>query len=327
MPDSIITKSYSISHPNGQLIGRVDLPGSKSISNRLLVLKQLYFPDLKIEGISDGEDTVRMQSCLNDKGNFIHVGEAGTVMRFLTALYSVMEHRETVLMGSPRMHERPIGILVESLKKLGVQIEYLERQGYPPVKIYGRKLDGGEVSLDAGVSSQFISALMMIAPSMSRGLTIKLQGLSISAPYIFMTARIMNELGFKVEVKPEGIRIASGVPHPKESYKVEADWSAASYWFLMAQLSERSEIYLPGLHYNSAQGDAQVTHHFFGLGVEAVYQGSGYHLKKLPDTKPLPDRINLVNTPDLAQSLSVAYAAADHPVELARIAVIEDQGD
>lgn len=308
---------YRLSHPTGRLIGRIDVPGSKSESNRLLMLRDLYFPDLEIEGLSDSEDTQSMLRCLKDRGNFIHVQEAGTVMRFLTAYYAIKEGDENILMGTSRMHERPVGVLVEALRQLGAEIEYLEKDGYPPIKIYGRDLKGGEIALDAGVSSQFISALMMIAPALESGLRIKLKGLSVSAPYIYLTSSLMRRLGFKVEVTGDEVIVMPGIPKmQKHTFRVEPDWSAVSYWFQMARLSPFSEIYLPGFLQQSLQGDAKVNGFFEPLGVQTQFMGPGIRLKK---ENRLPDRIkvNLLQNPDLAQTLVVTYAALGIPAEIA----------
>lgn len=311
-PDS---SYYRLSHPDKRVIGRISIPGSKSESNRILLLKHLYFPELQISGLSDSRDTQSMMRCLNDRGNFIHAGEAGTVMRFLTAFFAIRENREHVMMGSSRMHERPIGNLVEALQSLGAEIKYLEKEGYPPLKIFGKKLRGGEVALDAGISSQFISALMMIGPALEEGLRIRLKGLSISAPYIYMTANLMRRLGFDVKVNGEEVRIPPGVPASPQHFQVEPDWSAASYWFLIALLAQKSEIYLPGFAQYSLQGDANVSGYFDPLGVSAHYIGSGFRLRK-SEARRQNARINLIHNPDLAQTMSVAYAAMGISAEI-----------
>lgn len=306
---------YKISHPDRRLVGRVMIPGSKSESNRLLVLKHLYFPKLEILGLSDSEDTRKMQSCLEDRGNFLHVGDAGTVMRFLTAYLAICEGREYVLMGSRRMHERPVGNLVEALQSMGADIRYLEKEGYPPLKIFGRKLIGGQVSLDADISSQFISALMMIGPALKEGLTINLKGLSVSAPYIYMTANLMRRLGFVVRVTDNMVDVLPGVPNAPEKFHVEPDWSAASYWYLLVLLAEKAEIYLPGFNQHSLQGDAMVGGLFEPLGVNSHFIGSGFRLQKSENMDRMA-RINLLHNPDLAQTMAVAYAALNIKAEI-----------
>ena len=306
---------YRISHPDRRLVGRVSIPGSKSESNRLLILKNLYFPDLKVSGLSDSDDTSTMKTCLADRGNFIHVADAGTVMRFLTAFFAIREGREHVLMGSRRMHERPIGNLVEALQSLGAEIRYLEKEGYPPLKIFGRRLEGGEVALDAGISSQFISALMMIGPSLSQGLKINLKGLSISAPYIYMTANLMRRLGFVVRVSDNRVEVPPEIPQPPENFQVEPDWSAASYWYLLALLAEKAEIYLPGFNQYSLQGDAMVGGLFEPIGVSSHFIGSGFRLHKNEERETMA-HINLLHNPDLAQTMAVAYAALDIKAEI-----------
>lgn len=306
---------YKLSHPDQRLVGRVQIPGSKSESNRVLILKQLYFPQLEIKGLSDSGDTRSMLNCLNDQGNFIHVGDAGTAMRFLTAYFAICHDDENVLMGTARMHERPIGVLVNALRELGAEIRYLEKEGYPPIKIYGKKLAGGEVSLDSGISSQYISALMLIAPALEQGLKIRLRGLSVSAPYIYLTANLMRRLGFTVKVTSDEVVIPAGVPAPPASFQVEPDWSSASYWFLLSLLARESEIYLPGFLQNSMQGDAGVCGYFEPLGVTAHFIGAGFRLQKQLQ-KPEVARINLLHHPDLAQTMAVAYAALNIPAEI-----------
>lgn len=306
---------YRISHPDRRLVGRIGIPGSKSESNRLLVLNHLFFPQLRIQGLSDSEDTRRMQSCLADRGNFIHVADAGTVMRFLTAYFAIRDGREHVLMGSRRMHERPVGNLVEALQSMGADIRYLEKEGYPPLKIFGRRIVGGEVSLDAGISSQFISALMMIGPALKEGLKINLKGLSVSAPYIYMTANLMRRLGFVVRVSDSMVEVLPEVPDAPKEFHVEPDWSAASYWYLLVLLAEKAEIYLPGFNQHSLQGDAMVGGLFESLGVNSHFIGSGFRLQK-SDSIDKTARINLLHNPDLAQTMAVAYAALNMEAEI-----------
>lgn len=315
MSGSHHTHSIRISHTTRKVQGRMACPGSKSESNRVLVLQHLFFPDIQVEGLSDSQDTLTMSRCLADRGNFIHTGDAGTVMRFLTAYFAIRNGREHVLMGSSRMHERPVGNLVEALQSLGAEIRYLEKEGYPPLKIYGRTLAGGNVALDSSISSQFISALMMIGPALEKGLELRLTGLSVSAPYIYMTAGLMKRLGFSVSVSDTSVSIPPMKPMPTGAYMVEPDWSAASYWYLIALLAEQAEIYLPGFREQSLQGDSALKGLFEPMGVSSEFIGSGYRLHK-NDFQQREVRINLINNPDLAQTLAVAYAAKNIPAEI-----------
>lgn len=303
--------SIKLSHPTGKVIGKIQVPGSKSEANRLLVLRQLYFPNLEIKGLSSSRDTHILTRLLIDynKNNKLNAEDAGTAMRFATAFLASQEGQWT-LSGSERMHERPIGILVESLQKLGAEIEYLDEEGFPPLKITGQKLAGGEIEVDGSQSSQFISALMMIGPAMEEGLKIYIPGFSVSTPYIYLTANIMRKLGLKVTVLGEEIIIP---PKDQElmapqTFSIEPDWSAASYWYLIALLADKAEIYLPGFHQYSLQGDSFVANLFAPLGIDSHFIGAGFRLKKA-EIKQSEFDINLVHNPDLAQTMAVAFAA------------------
>lgn len=291
------------------------MPGSKSESNRLLLLKHLYFPQLGIDLLSDSRDTILMTQGLKSLERQIDVGDAGTAMRFLTAFYATQPGREVILSGTERMHERPIGILVEGLKRLGADIEYLKQEGFPPLKIRGAELQGGTLEVDGSVSSQFISALMMIGPGMKQGLQLQLKGFSVSAPYIYLTANLMRRLGFNVSVNGEFVDIEPLIPQPPEGLAVEPDWTAASYWFLISLLAENAEIYLPGFRQHSLQGDAFVSGLFEPLGVESHFIGSGFRLRK-GERQQEKFVINLIHNPDLAQTLAVAFAAKGIPARI-----------
>lgn len=308
-------KKLRLSHPTKKIIGKINIPGSKSESNRLLVLKHLYFPELSIQNLSDSRDASLMKKALSSKSHKINVGDAGTVMRFLTAFSSVNTNREVVLSGTDRMHERPVGILVDALRKLGAQVEYLDKEGFPPLKIIGKELSGGEIEINGSVSSQFISALMMIGPKMPQGLKLHLKGFSVSAPYIYLTANLMRRLGFEVHVNGETVWVGNKIPQSLQEITVEPDWSAASYWFLMVLLAQKAEIYLPGFRQYSLQGDAFVSGLFEPLGVESHFIGSGFRLKK-GEIKQERFSLNLIHNPDLAQTMAVAFAAKNIPAKI-----------
>lgn len=309
---------YRIHHPTKKLRGMLRLPGSKSESNRLLILKELYQPKLELKGLSESRDTLLMQKALKEylETDQIDVQDAGTAMRFLLAFLAAQATGEWVLSGTPRMHQRPIAVLVEALRKLGAKIDYLQEEGYPPLRIKGQSLRGGELWIDASLSSQYISALMMIAPRLAEGLSLKFRGASVSAPYIFLTANLMRSLGFTVFTLGDEVRVPPQTYSAgQKDYQVEADWSAASYWFAALSLAEEGEIYLPGFKQHSFQGDAILSQFFAPLGVEQVFIGSGIRIRK---AEPFPARrsLNLVANPDLAQSLAPAYAAHGVPIEL-----------
>ncbi|MEQ9261654.1 MAG: 3-phosphoshikimate 1-carboxyvinyltransferase [Owenweeksia sp.] len=305
-----------ITHPAKRVIGKVTIPGSKSESNRLLILRNLYFPDMPIIGLSDSRDTHTLLNALRSTSNVKDIGEAGTAMRFLTAWCAIQTGEEFSLLGTERMYERPLGVLVDALRQLGATIAYEGKEGYPPLRISGSSLKGGSVELDGGISSQFISALMMIGPALPEGLRLRMSGFSVSAPYIYLTANLMRRLGFRIQLSGEEIEIEHFIPEPPVSFQVEPDWSSASYWFLMGLLACETEIYLPGFRQYSLQGDAFVSGLFDPLGLESHYIGSGFRLKKgEPELREVYN-LSLVHNPDLAQTLAVAFAAMNIPATI-----------
>lgn len=301
-----------ISHPTKVIRARPQIPGSKSETNRILILKELYFHSLQIEGASSSNDSQVLARCLKDfrTNSELQVEDAGTAMRFLCAFLAVQKEGEWTLDGSARMRERPIGLLVSALRQMGAKIEYLQEEGFPPLKIKAADLKGGEYSIDGRISSQFISALMMIGPLLKEDLILRLQGFSVSAPYIHLSANIMRRLGLEVVVLGDEIKVKPLKRNkPLEPvFKVEGDWSAASYWFLITLLAKKAEVYLPGFRQFSLQGDSIVANLFAPLGVDANFIGPGFRLSK--SNMPLKGlALNLVQNPDLAQSFAVASAA------------------
>lgn len=288
----------------------IKLPASKSISNRALILKALSKSDFPIENLSDCDDTRVMIEAFSTDSNLFDIGAAGTSMRFLTAYLSQIPG-EWVITGSKRMQERPINILVEALNSLGAKIEYLNNAGYPPLKIKGSALDGGDIFLSGGVSSQFISALLMIAPTMIKGLNIHLEGDVISVPYIKLTLQMMSEFGVKANWENNIIRVPSEDYKPI-AYNVESDWSAASYWYEIAALADNASIELKGLFRESGQGDSKVADLFTDLGVNTQFTDNGVVLTKTGKvTKKLFH--NFVNEPDLAQTFVVTCCLRNIP--------------
>jgi len=244
------TKQLHITPENINL--RISLPASKSISNRALILNALAYSPYEIENLSDCDDTRVMVKALDSSDTIFDIGAAGTAMRFLTAFLSKTVG-EWVITGSERMKQRPIKLLVDALNKLGARIEYVEKEGFPPLRIFGSALTGGEIHLSGGVSSQYISALMMIAPYMQNGLKIILDGKIISKPYIEMTLKMMAEFGAIVRFKENEITIKPQNYKPIR-YKVESDWSAASYWYEILSILGKGEIFLKGLYENRFPG-------------------------------------------------------------------------
>lgn len=288
----------------------IQLPTSKSISNRALILNALSHSPYQIKNLSDCDDTKVMIDAFDTESNLIDVKAAGTAMRFLTAYLSRMPG-EWIITGTERMQERPINLLVDALESLGARIEYLGKLGYPPLKIKGSALDGGEIYLSGGVSSQFISALLMIAPTMSKGLVIHLEGEVISIPYIKLTLGMMAQFGVKASWEGDTIRIYPEEYRPVD-YTVEADWSAASYWYELASLSDQAEIKLEGLFQNSMQGDSKVAELFLDLGIDTRFVDGGVVLTK---TKRYTKKMfhNFVDEPDLAQTFAVTCCLENIP--------------
>ena len=303
----------------------IHLPASKSISNRALVLNALSggLPGL-LRNVSDCDDTTVMMEALflldveRREGAdcmlppIVNVKAAGTAMRFLTALLAVTPGTHTIT-GTERMQHRPIGVLVEALRSLGAQIEYTGEEGFPPLRITGTMLRGGEIELAGDVSSQYISALLMIAPKLLEGLTLRLKGNIVSRPYIDMTLAMMQEHGAKAQWTGRNTLCVEPQPYQPTPYAVEADWSAASYWFEMVLLSEKRDTtaVLHGLFNNSLQGDSAVREMFKKLSVSALTMDFGDDTKTcLIRNGRVPKQIELdfTKTPDLAQTLVVACA-------------------
>jgi len=283
---------------------RINLPASKSISNRALILDALAYSPYEIENLSDCDDTNVMVRALDSNDTTFDIGAAGTSMRFLTAFLSKTVG-EWVITGSERMKQRPIKLLVEALNYLGARIEYIEKPGYPPLRIVGSALIGGEIHLQGNVSSQYISALMMVAPTMLNGLKIVLEGKIISKPYIRMTIEMMGEYGVEVDFKENTIIIEPQEYHAI-TYKVESDWSAASYWYEILSLVGKGGIYLNGLNPNSYQGDSKVAELFTQLGVSTTFMSEGVLLT--PNTTETETEFleyDFTDQPDLAQTFAV----------------------
>lgn len=280
------------------------LPASKSISNRALILHALSQGNIIPSNLSDCDDTRVMTKALQTSSDYIDIMAAGTAMRFLTAYFSVTPGTRTIT-GTERMRQRPIGILVNALRSLGAQIEYLEKEGYPPLRITGSKLTGNSVELEGSVSSQYISALLMIGPTLESGLTLHLMGEIISRPYINLTIQLMKEFGGEVEWTSEDTITVQPGKYKDIPFTVESDWSAASYWYEMLALSpRRSAVELTGLFRNSYQGDSQCAKMFARIGVETEYTEDGIRLTKTENTVRTLE-MDFMETPDLAQTFVV----------------------
>ena len=298
--------NLKLDHKSKNCFGSITITGSKSESNRLLILKALY-PDLEIKNLSNSDDTQLTQKALRNNESIIDIHHAGTAMRFLTAFFSVKPDSEVVLTGSSRMQDRPIELLVEALRSLGAEIEYVNKKGFPPLKITGKKIDFSQVALPANISSQYISALMLIAPSLENGLEIDLIGETTSIPYIKMTQILLNNLGFKTFFNNNKIKISPADKITLNQWTVESDWSSASYFYSVVAIANASEITLESYYSESLQGDSDLVSIYNKIGVTTVFNNGSITLSKTPDfALPKVLDLDLRNTPDLAQTIAVS---------------------
>ncbi|MFC0877635.1 3-phosphoshikimate 1-carboxyvinyltransferase [Saccharicrinis sp. FJH2] len=300
---------YSITAPK-TIDARIVLPASKSISNRALIISGLSYSGIPVQNLSESDDTQVLLKALNSNSNVFDVGPAGTAMRFITAFLSKIMG-EWVVTGSERMKNRPIKILVDALNELGARIEYMEKEGYPPLKIYGSALYSKTLELEGNISSQYISALLMIGPTVQGGLTLKLKNKIISKPYIRMTLRMMEYFGVKAEWEGDTITIAQQNYKPREFF-VEPDWSAASYWYQMVSLVPGAKVEIPDLIKESYQGDSRCGELFEQLGVKTTYSDEGAVLENSGSTVEKLD-VDFVDQPDLAQTFVVTCALKGIP--------------
>ena len=289
----------------------IQLPSSKSISNRALIINALGNGTHHPENLSDCDDTRVMIRALNDDKETIDIMAAGTAMRFLTAYLSVTPGTR-IITGTERMQQRPIQVLVNALRELGADIEYVANDGFPPLRITGRELRKDTISLPGNVSSQYISALLMIAPVLTNGLTIRLTGDIISRPYINLTLQLMNDFGVRAEWTDDHRLKVEPQAYHSIPFFVESDWSAASYWYQIVALSKEAEVTLPGLFKDSYQGDSQVAGIFRSLGVETIYKDKAVILKKNGKSVERLD-YDFINQPDLAQTFVVTCALLNIP--------------
>lgn len=297
--------------PPSVVTATIQLPASKSISNRALIINVLGKGIYPPENLSDCDDTQVMIKALTEGKETIDIMAAGTAMRFLTAYLSVTPGERTIT-GTARMQQRPIQILVNALRELGAEIEYTRNEGYPPLRIKGAELKGNEITLKGNVSSQYISALLMIGPALKDGLTLHLSGEIISRPYINLTLQLMQDFGAKAAwTSPSSISVAPQL-YQSIPFKVENDWSAASYWYQIAALSPKAEIELLGLFHNSYQGDSRGAEVFSRLGITTEFTSQGVKLKK---TGKAPERLeeDFIDIPDLAQTFVVTCALLNIP--------------
>lgn len=285
---------------------KISVTGSKSESNRLLLLQALY-PNISIENLSKSDDTVVLKQALQSSSATIDIHHAGTAMRFLTAYYASKKGADVVLSGSQRMHERPIEILVTALKDLGANIQYLGEEGYPPLRIRGRKLEGKSVRLKANVSSQFISALLLIAPFLPNGLKLELEGTITSLPYINMTLALLQKINVETSFEQNTIKIFPKKEVSSTHFTVESDWSSASYFYGLVALSNNSKVTLTSYSEKSLQGDAALVSIYRNLGVQTVFSTSESEITLTKISEKIIDflSLDLSKTPDIAQTIAV----------------------
>ena len=307
------------------LPNEIQITGSKSESNRLLILQKL-FGNIEIKNISNSQDTKLLQKALNSDEKTIDIHHAGTAMRFLTSFFAVQEGVEKILTGSERMKQRPIKPLVEALKELGADIEYLENEGFPPLKIKGKKLEKNFVEIPADISSQFITSLILVGGKLENGLTINLLGEITSKPYIEMTLKLLSEIsGKSIILKDKTIQIPN-IKTQKTVFTVESDWSSASYFYSFSALN-RQKITLKNFNKNSLQGDSKITEiysQFFGI--DTIFNENQQEITLIPKSSfslPLSIQLNMNDCPDIAQTVCVTAAALKISFEIGGLVTLK----
>jgi len=299
--------SYLINHNNNSFSNSFEISGSKSESNRLLILNSIY-GNLKIDNLSNSDDTVILDKYITNLESHIDVHHAGTAMRFLTALLAIKTNKKFVITGSKRMKERPIKILVLALNKLGANISYFDKKGFPPLIIKGQEIFGGEISLSSNISSQYISALMLIAPILKNGLLINLEGKITSKPYLEMTLAILKKIGINCYFKNNIISIEHCSKINNSAISIESDWSSVSYFYSIVALSNAAELNIGTFYKSSIQGDVKLYEIYAKLGVETKFikSSSRILIKKINDfIKPDHIDLDLTENPDIAQTIAV----------------------
>ena len=296
-------KDLTLRHQSGNLHGRIQITGSKSESNRMLLLQALY-PKITLDNLSNSDDTVAMKSGLESDKNMVDIGHAGTSMRFLSAYYSTLENQEKILTGSSRMQERPIGVLVDALRQLGADISYLKNEGYPPLLIKGKRLTASEVRLSANISSQYITALMLIAPSLPDGLRLYLEGKITSTPYIEMTLSLLHKIGVDAIFSGQHIQVFPKKDITQITHAVESDWSSASYYFSMVALANEADVSLSTYKKDSLQGDRVLMDVYQQFGVKSSIENNTLALKK-QTMGSTHVQLDLSDAPDIAQTIAV----------------------
>lgn len=307
--------NYRIIAPR-RIEGEIDLPASKSISNRVLLLNALCATPGRLSNLAQCDDTDAVLSALGQPdASEVNIGAAGTAMRFLTAYFATREGRGVVIDGTERMRQRPIGVLVDALRQLGADIEYVEAEGYPPLKITGTRLRGGALTVSGSVSSQYITAILLIAPVIG-GIALTIEGEIMSRPYIDMTLALMARYGVKAEWRENVIHVPAG-EYTALDFTVEADWSAASYWWAMQAIVPQSRITLKGLELQSLQGDSRIAELMSQMGVTGNWCGRYLDLRSNGGVGCCCSTFaDLSGTPDIAQTLVVMLCLMGRPFRI-----------
>ncbi|WP_020532927.1 3-phosphoshikimate 1-carboxyvinyltransferase [Flexithrix dorotheae] len=305
-------EKIKVAHPSGVVNAEIKLTASKSECNRALIIQALSENNIELSNISEARDCQTMIRLLKSEEKTLDVLDAGTTMRFLTA-FCTITNRPTILTGTPRMQERPIKILVDALRSLGAEIDYLKKEGYPPheIKSFEQKTD--HVKIQGNVSSQYISAMLMVAPTLPQGLKLELIGEVASVPYIKMTLQLLSHFGITHTWDENVISIAKQ-PYQSNNYSIESDWSGASYWYSIAALSKEANIKLLGLRENSLQGDKAIVEIMEKLGVKSTFDETGVLLTKIPKEDSF--EFDFTHCPDLAQTVAVICAATKTPARM-----------
>jgi len=305
-----LKKEIHISYQNkSQNLGKIEIPGSKSESNRALLINALCTPAGFIKNLSSARDTERMKSLLKSSKSVIDVKDAGTVMRFLTTYFSLTNQSKQIT-GTARMQERPIGLLVDALREIGVDIEYQAVEGYPPLSINKFTTQFTNcISIDGSISSQYLSALLMLAPTLKQGLTLEVENGATSKPYLLMTIKLMKHFGVHVTIEKNRYHVTPSA-YTFRPFTVEPDWSSASYWYSIFALSNAEKLELSGYKEHSLQGDRALVELMEPFGVKTTFSANGATLTRR--AKHLPQKIDFINNPDLAQTFAVLCAALEH---------------
>jgi 3-phosphoshikimate 1-carboxyvinyltransferase len=311
-----------IKHPTKHLTGNITLPASKSNCNRVLVLQKVLGLTTQIKNISTADDSVIMQYALQQKTGTVNVKNAGTCMRFLTAYYATTPDVDVILHGSERMHNRPIDALIDALTTLGADIDYIDKSGFAPIRIKGKKLHGGVVTVDASVSSQFVSALMLVAPNFKNGLSIHLGKNTVSKPYINLTADLLRQFGVDVTVQDDVVIKPYQTQTAPDTFFIEPDWSAAAFWYQLLALAKDGNITLNKLKPNSTQGDAVIADYMERFGISTQYNKQGALLTKNNNylEKAYYD---MLNYPDMVPAMAVLMCALNIPCTFINVAHLE----